>query len=972
MKKKHFLAFAIILGLVAVLLSSYLEGKNLLNEKLIDGSTNNMVHINSDSIVNSIIVEKKNEETIINDISDRRNEQCNSINLEQSEIDYNKTLDDVLSEFQPSINVSSIYSENLENEELSNGNLTILLPSQGQYHFEGNITEIESQYIQNPGAETEDEFYSSNAINAGLSFEKIEESSGFGGSYAWKFFSSNTETMSYALYQKDIELHDKNTKISYNYKLEANSSIKNVVNSSLIFDLVFDTCRIMVIHWHYTNINPPLIGENTTSPFIVYRLLKNSSWNNEWRNYSLELSELFNEGDPYIPTIIKSVGVYVISPEFSECSLLIDNFEIKTSVSAEDIELKVNGFPIISIGPNSGIFSLYYNIEDMMPLFEYTIYWGHNSSFTINAEYDILISGTVEILTENQVSINENEVATYSITQTNLSLFANIINVTYPVFWNLNGEIENFDILFNGSLDANYNLLSINNTNHSDHFYCEFTIPNLIINVDFSSLVIFETLDVSFNFSYECTNNIVSILWFSEENGGTSTIFENNTLIFTFPPWIINGDLDVIFIIIDTDSIGFTNASFFLERLPAQLQITNQIVMPQYALTKINTSYLSLITYDEVENGNIIAYLDSELIDVEIVGNQFQLLVSSYYLTCGDFILSVIANSTTHSTVVQNVNVHVYESEMLIEFSYKKLGESEYQLSFGVFSDFYPVGFAPVMIESNTNLSLTGFLDLNGKFAFEVDLPPTLHVISITCSIIRFYTIMASETFEITFEHLQAEVSRNTDDVFISSNISIVYDIHYMNSHDKWYSLVDEDMLPILDAFIQTDSSLIPVYIDSDSIFWGVEASEENKDHKLIITTLGPDMKISINNEKDQINCNFIIGSYTKSFSDLSLIYYLNDSFTSTKYQWKLLSSTSQDTSRDYNLQINDIYIYMSNINITKGNFLILNLVGIKVSGVSNITNLVVPLVSSSGILAGAITTIIKIYNKKKGMILEI
>jgi hypothetical protein len=49
-----------------------------------------------------------------------------------------------------------------------------------------------------------------------------------------------------------------------------------------------------------------------------------------------------------------------------------------------------------------------------------------------------------------------------------------------------------------------------------------------------------------------------------------------------------------------------------------------------------------------------------------------------------------------------------------------------------------------------------------------------------------------------------------------------------------------------------------------------------------------------------------------------------------------------------------------------------LDLVGTKISGVNNLTNLVVPLVSSSGVLAGAITTVIKIYNKKKGMILEI
>ena len=135
----------------------------------------------------------------------------------------------------------------------------------------------------------------------------------------------------------------------------------------------------------------------------------------------------------------------------------------------------------------------------------------------------------------------------------------------------------------------------------------------------------------------------------------------------------------------------------------------------------------------------------------------------------------------------------------------------------------------------------------------------------------------------------------------------------------------------------------------------------------------GPLMTVnSIDEEKNQITCHFIIGSQTKSFSDVSLIYYINGSFASSKFQWELFSSTSQEVSKNYDLQINDIYVYYSNINVTEGSYLILDLVGTKISGVNNLTNLVIPLVSSSGVLAGAITTVIKIYNKKKGMILEI
>ncbi len=971
MKKKQFLAFTIILYLVVLLLTPFMDGKNLLNSELSGNLVNNMGESDSNIKENFMNVAKIAEENQYNLELEGEEESYNQINLEQSKADYNKTFEDVLDEFQPNVNVSSIYSKNEVSEEIKKGNLTIALPSQGQYNFEGNVSEIESQYIQNSDAENEVDFYSVDAINAGLSLERVEENRSFEGSYVWKFFSSNTVPMSYALYQQDIDLYDTNTRISYNYLLEANSSIQNVVNSSLIFDLVFDTCRIMVIHWHYTNIDPPLIGENTTSPFIVYRLLKNSSWNNEWNNYSLELSELFNENDPYIPTTIKSIGIYVISPEFSECSLLIDNFEIRTSVSADYIELKTNGIAIISTSPNSGVFNLYVEIGDDVSSFEYTIQWNHNSSFIINANYSVLISGMVEIITENHASINE--ITTYAITKTNLSMFASIINITYPAFWSLIGEIEDFDILANESLDGEYNLLSLNNTIQSELLYCEFIIPNLIKSADFSSTTIFETIDATFSFNYEYTSNVINILWFSDEDGGTSVVFENESLIFTFPPWITNGSLDVFFIITDHNGIGSTNATFLLERFPAQLQITNQIVIPHYAIIIINASYESLISGIEIEDGSIIAYLNNESINVIKDGNQFQLLVSSYYLSCGDYLLEVWVSSTTHSSVIYTVDVHVYESEIEIELLYEKLAtSSHYLLSFNVLSDSYPVGFAPVRIENNANLSLTGILNMDGRYTCEVNLPATSQVISITFSIIKLYTVVASETFEIVFEHLLVEISRNSDDVFISPNITIVYNVLYMNSHDKWYASTNEEMLPILDAYVLTDSSRVPVHIESSIIYWGVQVGEDDNNHKLIITTLGPEAQVSLDEEKDQITCHFIIGSQTKSFSDISLIYYINDSFTSSKYRWELFSSTSQEVSENYDLQINDIYVYYSNINITEVSYLILDLVGTKISGVNNLTNLIIPLVSSSGVLAGAITTVIKIYNRKKGMILEI
>ncbi|GAJ24245.1 unnamed protein product, partial [marine sediment metagenome] len=49
-----------------------------------------------------------------------------------------------------------------------------------------------------------------------------------------------------------------------------------------------------------------------------------------------------------------------------------------------------------------------------------------------------------------------------------------------------------------------------------------------------------------------------------------------------------------------------------------------------------------------------------------------------------------------------------------------------------------------------------------------------------------------------------------------------------------------------------------------------------------------------------------------------------------------------------------------------------LNLVGEQISDVRSMTNIIIPAVSGSSVLLGAVAAIIKVYNKKKSMILEI
>ena len=138
------------------------------------------------------------------------------------------------------------------------------------------------------------------------------------------------------------------------------------------------------------------------------------------------------------------------------------------------------------------------------------------------------------------------------------------------------------------------------------------------------------------------------------------------------------------------------------------------------------------------------------------------------------------------------------------------------------------------------------------------------------------------------------------------------------------------------------------------------------------ITTVGPSLLATTEENDDMISVHFIINSEVRSYSDVSMLYYLNESYSTSKYEWKLMLNDQDDVTSLYGLQVNDLYIYVTNLQITKGSALMLDLVGIKVSNTKSITNVVVPLVSSSGVLLGAITAIVKVYKKKKGMVLEI
>ncbi len=881
-----------------------------------------------------------------------------------------QNLNETLSDFDPNFNVTGEYIGDEVEGGIDEG-LNITVPNQGLYNINGNISQLESQYIQNSGAELDQDFYSNNAVQAGLSLERIKDNRSIEGEYVWKFYSNNTETMTYSLYQENIDLYRNDTTITYDYLLESNSSIQNVLNSSFIVDFVFDTCRIMIIHWHYTNIDPPLIGENTTIPFIVFRLLRNSSWDDQWNSNSLSLSELFNPDDPYIPNTLKSVGFYVVSPEVSECSFLIDNLKIRTSLLTTDVNLTINDFQVNSTGLGEGSISILTAITEEQVQTGYEVTWNFNSSFTIDAHYNLFISGIANISFEKSITIFEEDII-FNVSISSLNSQISKVNISHPDFWSLLEEIQGWSVISNISIEEGYNLLSLLKIGQDSYIYCKFKIPNLIEDVYYESLNVFESVNATFVLRSSMPDIFVNAFWFAEDCGSAEFELLNNNLSFVFPPWINNGSVNLVFIITKNNNIGYSNVEVLISRLPSELNVIDLLSIPLYSFKKINLEYKSLIPEFDIQEAGIYALLDDESILVNEEGDNFQLCISAFYLEEGDYTIQVYANSTSHASLFKEITLNIYASSIIIDFNYQKLENyQQYQLNFNISSDAYPISYAPLIVELN-NKTISGVTNSEGAFSCEVTLPIDTFSTTVICSLTKTYNIIVSKSFEIIFSSLYTEIFRSDEDVIISSNITITYSLHYSTSYDKWFSTIEEEMLPIIDAYIEAESLRIPVSWNSDYIYWQIQANNETNNHKLVIVTTGPEYQALLEKNDNTINVHFTISSTEKEHSSLSLIYYFNISITSAKYQWLLFTSGSNDVTDVYDMEINDLYIYIGSINITKGSYLILELIGTKTSNSNQITNIVVPLVSSSGILLGVVTAIMRVYNKKKGLILEI
>jgi len=885
----------------------------------------------------------------------------------------NSTIEEILQEFKPNVDVIGKYLNTTIEGEVQENNTTMVFPEKGDYIIEGSLDGLSAQYLQNSGAETNQLFYSDNVLQGGdIEITREKDSRSFEGDYIWKFYAQSTEQTVFSLFQDEINLYNGNTKISYNYLLESNSSLKDVINSSLIFDLVFDTCRIMIIHWHYTDVDPPLIGGNTTEPFVVYRLLQNSNWNSQWNSYSLNFSDLFEPDDPYIPRKLKSIGFFVVSPEYSECSMLLDNFEIKTSLTPTDIDLKINDEPVRTIGEAQGDFILQLQISDSEIGQEYCLNWYSNSSFKINGHFQISVSGTVIIPYTTSMEFN-GDIINYTIFIDNLSSSINPINISYPNIWDISNLSEYCDNVSSEEHD-NQKIVTLIRVQLDQNFYCSFNIGNLIVDITYEpSLTVFETINMSFDFVCPPETNIGYVFWSNVESGGISASLINNKISFTYPPDVPCGLTNTKIVIIEKNTIGFVETFVNLTRIPAKLIVMEDIDIPQYGLKMLEVSYESLVENIEIGSFNLYALLEDEKIFPILGDNNCQIPVSTYLLKGGAYNLTVFANSTTHASLKCIIKINVYENGIKVGFNYEQLDvSSEYQLAFNATTDGFPISFAPLIINIDGYQTLTGVTDIEGKYYCHVTLPLDISRINVSISLTKLSSKIHTEFYIIEFEVLEAKLQINENEIFISDNITLNFQIQYPIEHDRWFLTLLDEMIPIIEVYIETEAYRIPVFHEENTVLWQTFANENTDNHELVIITSGPSFSATYEQKEDQVIMHFIIESTLKTFQKISVLHHLNESISTAKYQWKLLTSDGYDVTRDYELEVNDLYVYFTNVNISEGSYLILNLVGEQISDIRSITNIIIPAVSGSSVLLGAVATIIKVYNKKKSMILEI
>lgn len=863
--------------------------------------------------------------------------------------------------YTPSISISGNYKKENFIEKMGTTMNVLTFPYKGNYSINANITNLCAKHIKNGDAENNGSFYSDtvNVVGEQLSrtFSSSEEN------WVWALDVQNTDQSKYAIYPEKLPLFHNNIMVSYDFYLNSSSSIKDIANASLLVDLIFDEFRITIVNWH--SYNDVSSGINETAN---YKLVQDdTAWDDNWYSYSLNISQFIINEQLEKPTTLDSVGFFVTSPEYSESKILFDNFQINSNFAPSDVNLHVNDIPVFNTH-NGGNFQLYTGFIDNLDDTVYDLNWSHNCTYEIEFDHMYFIHGTIYFEYFIHFNLVDSDYFVYNLTSTTLNMHIQEIFLVFPSYWILDSLkspilIADYKVMNNTHYSASFNL------NGSSTFSCSFNIFNTIVDYTVNNVSIFETLNVSFDLA---GMNIPSmyIFWFGFDSGFYSFSLDNNFMSYTFPSTILNGTYLIHFVCIYDNYVGYRTIEIQLNRTPAKLLYEDNLLLPQYGLKNFTFAYLDFFNSKKIPNTTVIAILDGHTLDVNKLVEYYVIPISAYYLTTGNYTIKLFLKSPTHATVLQDLNFFVYNSVINISFFHRALNYKQYEFEFNLSSSNAPVAFASLKLSLSNNLTFYGSSDNYGTYKVMIPFSFYGESLSIELIFLNQHSIFLKKTFHLNFTFSNVDYSRSNDELVITNNFTLVYDLFYPEADSIWFLYVGDEMLPILDAYISTKTDHIPVIVEDEVIYWHTPKDQNLEGHKLVILTNGFSYDAEVKLSGDSPSISFKLTT-TKNLHNFSFIYSTNESFNFFEYEWVLMSTDNQDVSKDYSMIITNRYVYLSNISLSEGISLNLYLIGSKTK--TNSLPIIVPLVSSSGLLLVIGSLVIsKIYVKRKAMIIEL
>ncbi len=902
-------------------------------------------------------LKRAHNETTANNIIDAENSVKNEGTLD---LENNITYKDLVLNEWPNIQSFANYSSGIKVKDLDDKTVFDPIDS-ANYTISGNITSLEADSIKNSNADTNEGFYSNESQITGAEVERIKENNS--DNYAWRYFSNDTTNDVMTIYKDTMDVFQENIEISFDYKLENMSSLQYKKRSLVAFDVVFDTCSVMIGVWYYDP-DTPLQLENITDQFdVVFSFMQNTTWDNEWYNFHLNLSQVLNEYEIPKPKKIYGFIISARSEEQANASILIDNLHITSKPSPDEIHLAINNHPINSTMSPQFTFTTYINEND-----SYQIELTYSSSIEIVGNYSIEINGTIDVSYSENFSLASDGIQ-YNLVIYDMYEGINSVNVIYPHSWNIRA-IYNITHISEKTLNSMTQVIISPIVNNSVGL--NFIAPNAIKEVEISKRV-FEKINGSIIFNEQISSR-EGIIVYNYTNSNVLKFKFNNNGNFTFmlPPSVPNGTYGLTIIIIDSNNIGFAKVNISLQRYASELITDDSLIIAQYGKANVNVTYRSLNNL-EIESPKIVFDLNSTGIKDIKQTNCTNFELPAYYLNPGKYIINVTATSTTHATITKNIILEVYKSNISSHFNYQLNEDLRYDLNFGFSSDGFPVAFAPLKLIIDKDNEYTGITDDQGRYSTRVILPLNLSLIKVNYQLINMNNIILNGTYNITNSIIKAETEL-TSATEINSSLSLSYAIRYPTNGTNWLIRIDSMMEPITNIFIDTNMYTIPVKVSDNNIYWHVTADPSLTTHKLIVITSGPNMTMTYNKTDNAVKLSITLYSESKRFDNLTIIEFWKEAININQYTWQLVDKYGKKISNTIKInEINEQYIKINGVDLLSGTYFSFNVIGTAIKNNETASSTIwVALTSGSTILVTASTFVIKLYKKKKSLTIDI